>query len=214
MGYPIMLNVQDKQVIVIGGGIVATRKVRHLLEAEARVLVISPDLTAELRSCVEAEQVEWLEGVYQRDMMNTYMPMLVIATTDDARVNQTVAQDARRIRAWVNVVDDSDEGDFSNMAVIHQAPITIALSTNGTSPALLKQLKADIGQSLGDEYAILATWLGEVRPTVRANLNGQSNRSDLYHEILESEVMILLRSGKHDEAYQTFQKIIAERTHA
>lgn len=213
MGYPIMLNLQDKQVIVVGGGTVATRKVQHLLMASARVLVISPDITTDLKSCVDAGQVEWLQATYQRDMMNDYMPLLVIATTDNTRVNQIVAQDARRIRAWVNVVDDSEESDFSNMAVIQQPPITIALSTDGTSPALLKQLKADINASLGDEYAILSQWLGEIRPEITASYNGQSNRRDLYYNILQSDVLTLLRTGDHDRARQTFQQIITQVTH-
>ena len=214
MGYPILLNLQDKQVIVVGGGTVATRKVRHLLEAGARVLVISPDISLDLQSCVSVGQVDWLEAVYQRDMMNEYMPMLVIATTDDARVNQIVAQDARRIRAWVNVVDGSEEGDFSNMAVIHQPPITIALSTDGASPALLKHLKQDISASLGGEYALLADWLGEIRPTLLASLNGQSNRRDLYQEILESDVLALLRAGKQEQARGRFEQLITEGTGA
>lgn len=212
MGYPIMLNLQDKQVIVVGGGVVATRKVQHLMQAGARVLVISPDLTLELKSCVEAGNIEWLEATYQRDMLNDYMPMLAIATTDNARVNEIVAQDARRIRAWVNVVDDNEESDFSNMAVIQQPPITIALSTEGTSPALLRKLKADISASLGDEYAILATWLGEIRPTVTAHLNGQDNRRDLYQHILKSDVLSLLRAGEHEKAREIFQQLVAQET--
>lgn len=213
IGYPILLNLQDKQVIVVGGGAVATRKVHRLLESEARVLVISPDISPILQTWVDAEQIEWVEAVYQRDMLNTYMPILVIATTDNARVNQTVAQDAHRIRAWVNIVDgNSDESDFSNMAIIDRPPITIALSTNGASPALLGRIKADINEAIGDEYAILAQWLGDIRPTVTSELDGQSNRRDLYREILESNVLALLRQGQEDKAQQAFQKIIAERT--
>ncbi len=213
MGYPILLNLQDKQVIVVGGGAVATRKVRRLLESEARVLVISPDISPTLQTWVDAKQIEWVEAVYQRDMLNTYMPLLVIATTDNARVNQTVAQDAHRIRAWVNIVDgNSDESDFSNMAIIDRPPITIALSTNGASPALVGHIKAHINEVIGDEYAILAQWLGDIRPTITSELDGQSNRLDLYQEILESNILALLRQSRQDEAQQAFRKIIAERT--
>jgi len=210
-GYPILLNLVNKQVVVVGGGNVATRKVKNLLDAQARVLVISPDITPALQTLVEGEQIEWLNIAYQRDMMNTYMPLLVIATTDDARVNQTVAQDAHRIRAWINVADGtSDESDFSNMAILNQPPLTIALSTNGTSPALLQHLKAEIVSAIGEEYAILADWLSEIRQPMKAKIYSQSDRKNVYQQILESEIVTLLRQGKRDDAWQAFQQILAE----
>ena len=93
-GYPILLHLQDKQVAVVGGGRVATRKVRHLLKTGARVLVISPAVTSELRALAESSEIELIQSKYERDMLNDYMPVLVIAVTDDSRVNQVVAQDA------------------------------------------------------------------------------------------------------------------------
>ena len=135
----------------------------------------------------------------------------MIATTDNARVNQTVAQDAHRIRAWINVVDGtSDESDFSNMAILNQPPLTIALSTNGASPALLHHLKAEIGSAIGDEYAILADWLGEIRQPVKTEIYEQAERKNLYQQILESEIITLLRQGKRDDARHIFQQILAE----
>ena len=210
-GYPILLNLTNKQVIVVGGGKVATRKVKNLLGAQARVLVISPDLMPDIQFLVEAQQVEWLKAIYQRDMLNSYMPVLVIATTDNPRVNQMVAQDAHRIRAWVNVADgSSEESDFSNMAVVHPPPLTIALSTKGASPALLRHLKAKIDCAIGDEYIILLDWLSEIRQPIKAKIDTQPDRQNLYQKILESDILTLLRQGKRDDAWQTFQKILAE----
>ena len=210
-GYPILLNLANRQVIVVGGGIVATCKAKRLLTAGARVLVISPDITPDLRHYIDAGQIEWIEATYQRDMMNTYMPMLVIAATNDARINQTVAQDARRIRAWVNVVDeDREESDFSNMAVLNRPPLMVALSTHGASPTVLRHLKAEIGAAIGDEYAVIADWLGEIRQPMKDKLDTQPARQCLYQQILESDILQLLRDGKHDEARAVFQKILAE----
>jgi len=210
-GYPILLNLSNKQVVVVGGGNVATRKVKNLLDAQARILVISPEITPTLQILVDSGQVAWLSEIYRRDMLNEHMPLLVIATTDDARVNQTVAQDAHRIRAWINIADGtSDESDFSNMAILNQPPLTIALSTNGTSPALLRHLKAEIGSAIGDEYAILADWLGEIRQPIKSEIYTQSARKNLYQQILESDIINLLRQDKRDDAWQVFQQILAE----
>ena len=142
-------------------------------------------------------------------MFNDHMPILVIAATDDERVNQTVAQDAHRIRALCNVANGSSEhSDFSNMAHIEKPPLTIALSTNGQSPALLRALTAKLSHEIGAEYAVLADWLGEVRSETRAAKGSQRARQTLYEAVLNSKVLPLLRAGNQTEARQVFQQIV------
>lgn len=209
-GYPILLNLVDKQCVVVGGGRVATRKVRGLLDAGAFVAVISPEVTPELKALVDEKKIEWSESRYKRDMLNYFMPILVISVTGDERVNQTVAQDARRIRAWVNVTDNRDESDFSNMATFKRPPVTVALSTNGTSPALLRLLKAEIELFIGEEYTILADWLGTVRDSLKEDVDGQAERQEIYQRILQSKVLELLKQGQNDAAWDSFQQIIAQ----
>lgn len=208
-GYPIMLRLKDKPVAVVGGGAVAARKLRHLLKAGARILLISPELSPAARESLNEGDVLWIQSKYQRDMFNDYMPILVIAATHDRRVNQTVAQDAHRIRALCNVANGSSEGsDFSNMALIEQPPLTIALSTGGKSPALLRALKAKLSADIGAEYAVLAEWLGDIREDAGNSNESQPARQALYEDILESRVLALLRTGNQNEARQVFQQIL------
>lgn len=210
-GYPILLNLQNKPVAVVGGGRVATRKVKGLLASGARPLVISPALTTDLQALADEGKIRWIQAKYRRDMLNGYMPVLVIATTDDKRVNQTVAQDAHRIRALANVADGSrDDSDFSNMALIHQPPLTIALTSHGASPALLRQLKAWLTEALGDEYVILSAWLGEIRQPLKGEIDVLEERQRVYRQIVESDVLSLLRSGQSEQARRIFQQIIFE----
>lgn len=209
-GYPIMLDLQDRQVAVVGGGKVGARKTRHLLRSGARVLLISPDIHAGLRKLARAGEIEWIAEPYQRDMLNDYMPILVIAATDDPRVNQTVAQDAHRIRALCNVTDgNSDLSDFSNMALIERQPLTIALGSNGTSPALTRLLKDRLEDELGGEYAVLAQWLGEIRDCRQAGPSSSpEDRARLYDSIVASDVLHCLRNGKLSQARQLFDDIL------
>ncbi|MCY3831480.1 MAG: bifunctional precorrin-2 dehydrogenase/sirohydrochlorin ferrochelatase [Chloroflexi bacterium] len=208
-GYPILLNLQDKPVAVVGGGRVAARKVEHLLKAGARVLLISPEISQAMRDRFTEGAVNWIQSSYQRDIFNEYMPILVIAATDDARVNQTVAQDAHRIRALCNVANGSNEdSDFSNMARIDQPPLTVALSTSGKSPALLRLLKAKLAAEIGEEYGILADWLGSLRRAAHRSNGSQADRQALYENVLDSEVLSLLRAGKSDQARLLFDRII------
>lgn len=207
-GYPIMLHLQDKPVAVVGGGRVAARKVRRLLLAGARVILISPEIAPDLRPLIDEVDINWIQSKYQRDMFNDLMPILVIAATSDQRVNQTVAQDAHRIRALCNVANGSSESsDFSNMALIDQPPLTIALSTGGKSPALLRALKAKLAEDIGEEYAVLAEWLGAFRERAPQANGSQPARQSLYEDILDSEVLALLRGGNQNEAWQLFQQL-------
>ncbi len=210
-GYPILLHLQDRQVAVIGGGRVGARKVKHLVRTGARVLLVSPEASPDLQALAAEGTIEWIAEPYQRDMLNDAMPILVIATTPDSRVNQTVAQDAHRIRALCNVANgSSDDSDFSNMALIEKPPLTIALSSNGQSPALVRQLKRQLTQDLGEEYAILADWLGALRASLPENSPSQANRQTLYEDIVTSEVLALLRAGDRDKAQRVFQQILLE----
>lgn len=212
-GYPVMLHLRDKPVAVIGGGAVAARKVKRLLSAGARVFLISPEISPAMRALFNEGDVVWIQAQYQRDLFNDYMPILVIAATDDERVNQTVAQDAHRIRALCNVASgSSDEGDFSNMAQIDQPPLTVALSTNGKSPALLRMLKSKIANDIGAEYTTLAEWLGSIRDDARRTNGSQAARQALYEEILHSDVLSLLRDDKPDQAWRVFHQLVQEGT--
>lgn len=211
-GYPIMLHLQDKPVAVIGGGRVAARKVAHLRKAGARIYLISPQISPSIHGLVDTGDIVWIQSRYERDMFNEYMPILVIAATDNERVNQTVAQDAHRIRALCNVANGSnDNSDFSNMAQIDQPPLTIALSSNNHSPALLRLLKAKLADDIGEEYAVLAIWLGALRDEAPAENGSQPARQALYEAILNSDVLALLGAGKRIEARRLFDQVVQER---
>ena len=164
-----------------------------------------------MRSLADDGDIEWIRARYHRDMLNDYMPVIVIAATDDPRVNRTVAQDAHRIRALCNVANGSVEhSDFSNMALIEQPPLTIALSSNGRSPALTRMLKQRLENELGGEYGLLADWLGELRAGQRERSSSQAERQTVYESIVTSQVAALLRDGERKKARDLFEAMVRE----
>ena len=206
-GYPLMLNIAGRTCIVVGGGQVAARKVEGLLAARTRVIVISPIVTAALRESIEQERIQWIQQPYEPGLLTHYQPMLVFAATDDASINRQIAQEAKSISAFVNVVDQLDMVDFINMAVIRRPPLTIALSSDGTSPALTHHLKTVIEQAVGEEYATLADWLNDLRPQV-AHTGTQPERQQLYETLLNSDVPALLRQNQTQAARDHFQRVV------
>ncbi len=209
-GYPVMLNLVDKRCVVVGGGQVAARKVTGLVTSGAKVTVICPTLTLDLQNRVDTEQVLWLNQPYQSGILSTLQPFLVIAATDSVEVNQSVASEARDLSILVNVADNSAERDFRGMSAIHRPPLTIAISTNGASPALVKWLKGRIDDCIGAEYETLARWLGDLRPQLQSQLSSQAQRAEFYDAVLQSDVVTLLLQQQTDAAYARLQSLVEE----
>jgi precorrin-2 dehydrogenase/sirohydrochlorin ferrochelatase len=131
--YPINLNIKDKLCVVIGGGSVAERKVMNLLRYGGRVRVVSPDLTNLLSKWMSQGKMEYIRSEYRASHLKG--AFLVYAATSDRKVNAEIARDAAQRRLFVNVADSPAESTFILPAVVRKREISIAVSTNGLSPA-------------------------------------------------------------------------------
>lgn len=193
--YPIVL-VELDNVIVIGGGAVATRKVQGLLAAGvAPVTVIAPQLTAQLETWVAQNRITPIRRAYQPgDLANA---RLVIAATDDAAVNESIWREARERDILINAVDDPPHCTFHVPAVLRRANLTIAISTAGTSPALAKYVRRELERVIGDEYAQLAALVAELRPRINANVP-LDQRENLWDSIIELALPLLRERREHD----------------
>lgn len=204
--YPITLVEPELHAIVIGGGAVAARKVRSLLDAGARVTVIAPQLDVELEELARAERIAAIRRAYQTGDLRD--ARLVIAATDDAQVNQAVYAEARARGILINVVDDPVHCTFHVPALVRRGNITIAISTGGASPALAKHLRAQIEKLIGSEYVQLATLLAELRPRVQARV-AREHREALWHALIDT-LLPLLREGRAEEARACTENLITE----
>lgn len=206
-GYPILLRLEGRRCLVVGGGTVAARKVVDLLEAGARVTVISPMLTETLALMIGRFDLCCEE--YSADALADLHPLLVFAATDSPAVNWQVAADARALGALVDVVDSADAGDFSSMAALRREAVTIAIGTGGASPALAAHLRKRLEETIGAEYGTLARWLADLRPLVREQLASDTDRAAFWRAVLDSPVLDLLRDGKDDQARQLLDSLLA-----
>ena len=163
--YPIFLDLQGKRCLVVGGGEVATRKVQGLFEAGAEVIVVSLTLTETLSMLAEWGAIQHAARAFQAGDVDGCA--LVIGATDQPAVNAAVCEAARRQGIWVNIVDTPDACDFIAPAVVRRGALQIAISTGGKSPTLAKQIRIQLEQLYGPEYAELLTWLGEQRERIR-----------------------------------------------
>ncbi len=139
--YPVFLDLRGRKVVVIGGGRVAARKVRGLVEAGARVTVIAPEVT------VDAAVERVVRRKYRRGDLRG--AALAFAAADDRAVNRAVGEEARRRGIPVNVADRADECTFLVPARVRRGAVQIAISTGGTRPRLARELRERIEEALG-----------------------------------------------------------------
>jgi len=205
-GYPVMLHLQNKRCVVVGGGNVAAHKITGLLNASASVTVISPDL----HPTIDGNRVNHIADMYQHKYLVDLQPFLVIAATDQQDINRVVVTDSQSAGWLVSSVDGEHDDDFDNMAVLEQDPITVAISTGGASPALSKYLQRQIDNLISESYPTLARWMGTLRPKVLANIHDANARSAFWQRVLSSEVLLLLQKGRQDDAYDALMTLYHE----
>src|SRR5439155_694298 len=122
--YPVVLELEGRQCLVVGGGAVAERKVEALLEAGARVTVISPTLTPHLASWAHDGKIHLVARAWERGDLAGHA--LVFVATDDGAVNAEVASEGRRWGVWVNAADDPEHCDFILPSVLRRGALTVA----------------------------------------------------------------------------------------
>ena len=163
--YPAFLDLRDRRCLVVGGGAVAERKVEALRDAGARVVVVSPTLTAALDALAAAGSIEHRARRFRRH--DTRGCALVVAATGVGTVDDAVAAAARRVRALVNVVDRPAACDFILPSVLRRGDLQIAVSTGGKSPALAREIRRRLEAEIGDDYGELVASVGRARARLR-----------------------------------------------
>ena len=183
--FPAFLKLQNRSVLVVGGGEIAASKIPSLLHAGASVTVVAPQLTARLTQQAHNKGLTWLPKLFSPDDLDE--KFLVIAATSLPEVNAAVFAEADRRQILCNAVDDLDHCHFYYGSIVQRGDLQIAISTNGKSPALAQRLRKDLEQQFGSEYAVWLEHLGATRDHLRAHsLNSESTKRKL-HALASSE---------------------------
>ena len=207
--FPLMVDLDDRPVLVVGGGAVATRKVLGLLGAGARVTVVSPGLSAPLAELVRAGTVRWHEGRYLAlGRAEGDLPFaLVIAATDEPAVNDQVAADARRAGLWANHAGLPDGGPVAVPASRTEGRLTVAVSTGGAHPAAGAWAADRAMAAIGPEVVELLDLVDEVR-AADAEGGGSGHRPD-WKCAVDSGTLELIREGRRAEAKERLQACLS-----
>lgn len=198
--YPISLNLSGKNVIVIGGGKIAERKLKSLLETGAHIVVISPELTVELKKMAEAELFLWKNKLFSHDDLES--ANLIIAATSDKQINLAVKKSALN-HQLISLVDDPVNSDFQIPSVLRRGKLSIAVSTAGASPILAKEIREQLEHEFDERYIDYLDFLAVARKTILETVQTPEKKKKLLMAIVSSKY---LNSNDRQKEFQTLIK--------
>jgi precorrin-2 dehydrogenase / sirohydrochlorin ferrochelatase len=199
--YPVSLVVAGRRCLVVGGGGVALGKVQGLLDADADVTVVAPEVDERIDTLAVAVE----RRPYRRGEVQGYR--LVIAATGDPEVNQQVYDDGEAAGVWVNSADDPDRCSVILPARVRQGRLTVAISTAGHSPAVAGWVRDRLAAELGPEYDLLIGVVSDVRREVQARGLGTEHLD--WREALDSEILDLVRAGRLEAAKERLRACLS-----
>lgn len=196
--YPVFFDLRGRSVLVIGGGRLALEKVNGLLAAEACVTVVAPELIDGLNALRDDGRIEHLDRDCEpHDMQGR---ALIMAAGGDPSENATLHAQARDIGVPLNAADDPANCDFILPAIVRKAPLTLAISTGGGSPAMARRIREELSDYLDAETSSLAELVAEVRSELRARDVFRLIPPEAWQSAMDSQLRILLAQRRRAEA--------------
>jgi precorrin-2 dehydrogenase/sirohydrochlorin ferrochelatase len=177
-----MVDLHERNVLVVGGGEVAERKILSLLPTGAKINVVSPTITDEIRICAKQRRIHLQLRDYQS--IDGEGCFLVIAATNQPFVNLQVYEDASRRNQWINVVDQPSLCNFTVPSVFKRGKLTITISTEGSSPSLSKKIRRELESQYGNEYELLLEITQDLRLRLQWEIPDPKIRYHLMKELV------------------------------
>jgi precorrin-2 dehydrogenase/sirohydrochlorin ferrochelatase len=185
--YPVFLQLEGKIALVVGGGKVAQRKVETLLRYGASIHIISKVLTDKLKQLIDIREVRFLGEEMRDDFLDE--AFIVVAATDDKKLNSKVSESARKRGLLVNAVDQPADCNFIVPSIVKKGDLSIAISTSGKSPALAKKIRKELDGQFGNEYEIFLNLMGGLRKEILGMGFSQEENSRIFHEIVNGGII-------------------------
>src|SRR5215813_150965 len=183
--FAMFAKLDGRRVVVVGGGEIAAGKLDGLLQAGAKVAVVSPEVNSQVSSLVKEGKIEWRKKEFAPEDLDD--AFLVIAATSVPSLNESVYHAADRRGLLCNAVDDIENCHFYYGAVVQRGDLQIAISTNGKSPALAQRLRKELEAQFGPEYETWIEWLGAAREVLRSSGAAPAQAKEVLHNLASRE---------------------------
>ncbi|MGG1679054.1 bifunctional precorrin-2 dehydrogenase/sirohydrochlorin ferrochelatase [Neobacillus sp. NRS-1170] len=204
--FPLLMNIDYKKVVIVGGGHVARQKVEALLPTKALVTVISPAVTEKLQQYINEGFVTWKEKAFVPADLDD--AALIFAVTNDEEVNNAVEEAAQHWQL-LSRADAKGRVDFINPAVVRRGDFVLTVSTSGASPGLTRQVKTDLEEQFGVHYAQYVSFLKEARQRILQLFSGDAKKQ-LLAELLDPQLLQWMEQGEKQKCEAWLQQRIGE----
>jgi siroheme synthase-like protein len=189
-GYPVSLSLDGRRVVVVGGGQVATRRIRELISTGARVEVVSPEVSDEIAAWGDQGQVTVARRPFEAGDVNG--AWLCVAATDDPAVNRSVVVTAEGAHCFVSAAGDGPASSARPMSVLRRGDLEVAVGTSGQAPGAATWVCRQLATVVGPEYGVLVDLVAEARAQAGPGADWQA--------ALDSGILASIRAGRLDEA--------------
>jgi len=206
--YPLFALIEDRPVLVVGGGVVGERKVRDLLAAGARVTVVSRELTPGLIELAARGNIQVVQGEFAAKHLDGMT--LVVGATDDREVNRQVSAAAKSRGLFVNIVDEPELCTFIVPAQVRRGPLTLAISTGGASPALARKVRQELEEQFGPDYGRYLRVLQGVRDRVLARRRSHPDNLSLFQGLVTGPLQDAITRGDRLRALAVLEQALGQ----
>lgn len=184
MFYPVNLNLDNMEIIIVGGGKVALRKCMNFLEFGKSVTVLAPDFDS--RFLELGNKVDLINDIFKEEYIDKFD--IVVAATDDKEVNEEIACICRKKSKLINVVDSRDLSDFTVSSYVKRGDLLIGISTGGKIPALSAKIRRDLEEIYDESFAEYVDLLGELREKIIKKYEDKIERKKVLKALVELDI--------------------------
>ncbi|MBO8159510.1 bifunctional precorrin-2 dehydrogenase/sirohydrochlorin ferrochelatase [Thermosyntropha sp.] len=205
--FPVFVNLEGKNCLIVGGGKVAERKAANLFEYGAAITVVSPEVTENLKKWAEDGLIALhLRKFEIKDLNGIFM---VFAATNDNNLNYEIAGLCREQGILINAVDDPPNCDFYVPSIVRRNSLAIAISTEGKSPLFAKKLRKELEEIIPSGYGWYVDLLGELRKEIKSKVADISEREEIFNKLIDDDILNWLKAGEYKKVRERVEECIS-----
>jgi len=183
MYYPMMIDLKDREITIIGGGKVAYRKATHFLSFEGHITVISPSFIADFENI--KTQIHLIKDTYKEEHLQK--STIIVAATDDKSLNTQIGTYCKGHGLLCNVVSNQELSSFIVPSFIKRGELVISVSTGGNSPALASKIKRELEEQYDSSYEAYVALLGKLRQSILKQDIEETEKVDLLKRLVDMD---------------------------
>ncbi len=199
--YPVNLNIYNKKVLVVGGGVIATRKTERLLERGANVTLVAPEITEKINGFIKKSRIEWVQREYKAgDESGAFAVFCAVSSEKkNLKMEEGLSKRCVKKNILINIADKPELCTFTLPALVSRGEFDIAIFTGGLSPRLSRKIREDLEKIYGEEYTTYVKILGLMRREIKMKKYPQSRNQKLFDELVNSDLFELVKDKKFSD---------------